>query len=158
MRALLVSFFRLCTSEKNARFKPYLETSKSRLLAHSKWIQTASITVINWSLQQSKCTKNPPHARGFMKKSKLGWGLMIVCTIDLAKRDLWGLGAESWFVVASYAFAKMISLCFTPQKSNILIEDLKAKLVNRSNQLPRLISKENHLLREEDFFWEERSV
>ena len=77
---------------------------------------------------------------------------MIVCTIDLAKRDLWGLGAESWFVVASYAFAKMISLCFTLQKSNILIEDLKAKLVNRSNQLPRLISKENHLLREEDFF------
>ena len=29
-------------------------------------------------------------------------------TIGLAKRDIWGLGAESWFVVASYAFAKMI--------------------------------------------------
>ena len=28
--------------------------------------------------------------------------------LGLAKRDLWGLGAESWFVVASYAFAKMI--------------------------------------------------
>jgi hypothetical protein len=26
----------------------------------------------------------------------------------LAKRDLWVLGAESWFVVASYGFAKMI--------------------------------------------------
>ena len=51
---------------KNARFNPYLETSKSRLLAHSKWIQTASITVINWSLQQS--TKSLPHARGFMKR------------------------------------------------------------------------------------------
>ena len=23
--------------------------------------------------------------------------------LGLAKRDLWGLGAESWFVVASYA-------------------------------------------------------
>ena len=29
-------------------------------------------------------------------------------TLGLAKRDLWGLRAESWFVVASYAFAKMI--------------------------------------------------
>ena len=29
-------------------------------------------------------------------------------TLGLAKRDLWGLGAKSWFVVASYAFAKMI--------------------------------------------------
>ena len=28
--------------------------------------------------------------------------------LGLAKRDLWGLGAESWFVVASYAFAKMV--------------------------------------------------
>jgi hypothetical protein len=26
----------------------------------------------------------------------------------LAKRDLWGLEAEPWFVVASYAFAKLI--------------------------------------------------
>ena len=33
---------------------------------------------------------------------------MYVCILGLAKRDLWGLGAESWFVVASYAFAKMI--------------------------------------------------
>ena len=31
-----------------------------------------------------------------------------VCTLGLAKRDLWGLGAETWFIVASYAFAKMI--------------------------------------------------
>ena len=29
--------------------------------------------------------------------------------LGLAKRDLWGLGAESWFVVASYPFAKIIS-------------------------------------------------
>jgi hypothetical protein len=29
-------------------------------------------------------------------------------TLGLAKRDLWGLGAGSWFIVASYAFAKMI--------------------------------------------------
>ena len=28
--------------------------------------------------------------------------------VGLAKRDLWSLGAESWFAVASYAFAKMI--------------------------------------------------
>jgi hypothetical protein len=28
--------------------------------------------------------------------------------LGLAKRDLWGLGAEPWFVVASDAFAKMI--------------------------------------------------
>ena len=28
---------------------------------------------------------------------------------SLAKRDLWGLGPETWFVVVSYAFAKMIS-------------------------------------------------
>ena len=34
--------------------------------------------------------------------------LFEVCTLDLAKWDLWGLGAESCFVVASYAFAKMI--------------------------------------------------
>ena len=27
-----------------------------------------------------------------------------VCTLGLAKRDLWGLGAETWFIVASYAF------------------------------------------------------
>jgi hypothetical protein len=33
---------------------------------------------------------------------------MYVCILGLAKRDLWGLGAESWFVVASYASAKMI--------------------------------------------------
>ena len=32
-----------------------------------------------------------------------------ICRLGLAKRDLWGLGAESWFVVASYAFAKMIT-------------------------------------------------
>ena len=31
----------------------------------------------------------------------------IACTLGLAKRDLWGLGSESWFVVASYTFAKM---------------------------------------------------
>ena len=31
--------------------------------------------------------------------------------LGLAKRDLWGLGAVSWFVVASYAFAKMILQC-----------------------------------------------
>ena len=29
----------------------------------------------------------------------------------MVKRDLWGLRAESWFVVASYAFAKMILQC-----------------------------------------------
>ena len=29
-------------------------------------------------------------------------------TVGLAKRDLWGLGPETWFVVVSYAFAKMI--------------------------------------------------
>ena len=29
-------------------------------------------------------------------------------TLGLAKRDLWGLGAESWFVVASLPFARMI--------------------------------------------------
>ena len=34
------------------------------------------------------------------------------CKLGLAKRDLWGLGAESWFVVASYPFAKMIPQCF----------------------------------------------
>ena len=28
--------------------------------------------------------------------------------LGLAKRNLWGFGAESWFVVARYAFAKMI--------------------------------------------------
>ena len=33
---------------------------------------------------------------------------MNTYTLGLAKRDLWGLGAESWFVVASYVFAKMI--------------------------------------------------
>ena len=32
----------------------------------------------------------------------------LIYTLGLEKRDLWGLGAESWFVVASYAFAKMI--------------------------------------------------
>ena len=36
---------------------------------------------------------------------------VMVCILDLAKWDLWGLGAESWFVVASYDFAKMILQC-----------------------------------------------
>ena len=34
--------------------------------------------------------------------------LLIFQKIGLAKRGLWGLGAESWFVVASLPFAKMI--------------------------------------------------
>ena len=29
-------------------------------------------------------------------------------TLGLTKKDLWGLGAESWFVVASLPFARMI--------------------------------------------------
>ena len=37
--------------------------------------------------------------------------LQVLCKIGLAKRDLLGLGAESWFVVASYAFAKMTLQC-----------------------------------------------
>ena len=32
----------------------------------------------------------------------------LVFILGLAKRDLWGLGAESWYVVASCPFAKMI--------------------------------------------------
>ena len=31
--------------------------------------------------------------------------------IRVGKKDLWGLGAESWFVVASYAFAEMTLQC-----------------------------------------------
>ena len=33
--------------------------------------------------------------------------IYVHCTLGLVKWDLWGFGAESWFVVASYAFAKM---------------------------------------------------
>ena len=36
---------------------------------------------------------------------------MYVCILGLAKRDLWGLGAEPLFLIASYAFAKMILQC-----------------------------------------------
>ena len=32
----------------------------------------------------------------------------FICLLGLAKWDLLGLGAESWFVLASYPFAKMI--------------------------------------------------
>ena len=35
-------------------------------------------------------------------------GFKKLSTLDLRKLDIWGLGSESWFVVASYAFAKMI--------------------------------------------------
>ena len=28
-----------------------------------------------------------------------------ICRLGLAKRDFWGLGAESWFVVARFRFA-----------------------------------------------------
>ena len=38
---------------------------------------------------------------------KIFFSQVFASTLELAKRDLWGLGAESWFVVASYAFAKM---------------------------------------------------
>ena len=34
---------------------------------------------------------------------------VMVCILDLTKWDLWGLGAESCFVVASYDFAKSIA-------------------------------------------------
>ena len=33
---------------------------------------------------------------------------VMVCILELAKWDLWGLGAESWFVVRSYDLTKMI--------------------------------------------------
>ena len=33
---------------------------------------------------------------------------VMVCILDLTKWDLWGLGAESWLVVTSYALTKMI--------------------------------------------------
>ena len=36
---------------------------------------------------------------------------MVVYTLGLAKQDFLGLGAESWFVVASYAFAEMTLQC-----------------------------------------------
>ena len=32
----------------------------------------------------------------------------IACLLGVAKQYLWGLGAESWCIVASLAFAKMI--------------------------------------------------
>ena len=44
----------------------------------------------------------------------------VHCTFGLVKRDLWGLGAESWFVVASYAFAKMIPIRIEKTKKTMM--------------------------------------
>ena len=41
-------------------------------------------------------------------QGKIPWKDHKVSLLGMAKWDLWGLGAESWFVVASYAFAKMV--------------------------------------------------
>jgi hypothetical protein len=37
-----------------------------------------------------------------------GYNQKMALSLSLAKWNLWGLGAESWFVAVSYAFAKMI--------------------------------------------------
>ena len=39
-----------------------------------------------------------------------GYNQKMALSLSLAKWNLWGLGAESWFVAVSYAFAKMIPL------------------------------------------------
>ena len=53
--------------------------------------------------------------------------IYVHCTLGLVKWDLWGFGAESWFVVASYAFAKMIPQSFW-QKEGLLKVALSQKV------------------------------
>ena len=55
-----------------------------------------------------------------------------VYRIGLAKWDLWGLEAESWFVVASYAFAKTVFA-----NPNIAHNMTYIKLLCREHQIAR---------------------
>ena len=58
-------------------------------------------------------------------------------TLGLAKRDLWGLGAESWIVVARYAFAKIGGSFW--QKHNLLKQTMTLLQGPKDPVLPTLI-------------------
>ena len=60
------------------------------------------------------------------------FNLSSICSLGLAKWDLWGLEAESWFVVASYAFAKTVFA-----NPNIAHNMTYIKLLCREHQIAR---------------------